>query len=705
MNARSTCPARFALVAAIAMTACGDDAPPEAASSGVDLGVAFDLETAPPWAYVELGDLDQIRDRGYLRVASRVRPELEYLPRGGLPFQDERDLAHSFAAELDIEVAWVPAQTREAMLGAVRSGEADVALGRLPLDDDAPEGLAFSLPIRRSETVLARRTGVTGLSHPDSLSGRVAVQRGSFAWADVQSWEEERPGVSLVIVDDEVHPEELLHRAELGEFDGVATEREWLDVFSPYSDGLEVAFPLGPGELLAAAIRADATVFRRAIDEFLLTVLPQGGRRLVYLDDLTGIRERGTLRMLTLNGNPSYYLTRGHIRGFEHEIMRRFARSQQLRLEVIVAPSRFELIDWLLEGRGDVVAASPGPPPTQVARATGTDSYSEVEPVLVVAEESAVSAPSDLADSLVAVRAESPAEDLASRLAGLFELGVVTTTAPAARVLDDVAGGGVAAALIQDLDGLAELALRSDLRVLELDVPPGPEATSARRFWVRPSSPELAQALNEFLALSSTVQEVAALERRHFRGRFPEGEQPITEPGRISPFDPIIRQYAGRYSFDWRMIAAQMWQESRFNPQARSRQGAVGLMQVMPETARQLGFDDLNDPASNVHAGVRYLSWVRGRIKGRLEGADLLAFSLASYNAGYGHLLDARRVAAQAGLDPDRWFGNVEEGMLRLSDPEVYRSTRYGYVRGQEPVHYVRAILDRYRDYVRLVDN
>jgi membrane-bound lytic murein transglycosylase F len=169
----------------------------------------------------------------------------------------------------------------------------------------------------------------------------------------------------------------------------------------------------------------------------------------------------------------------------------------------------------------------------------------------------------------------------------------------------------------------------------------------------------------------------------------------------LSPYDAVVRSYAEPLGFDWRLVVAQMYHESGFDPDRRSFAGARGLLQVLPRTARELGVDpgQLSDPRVNVEAGVRYLDWTRARFPD-LSVGEQLWFALASYNAGVGHVRDARRLARRQGLDPNRWFGNVERAMLQLSEPVHARAATHGYVRGREPVHYVDAIRDLYRAYV-----
>ncbi len=149
-------------------------------------------------------------------------------------------------------------------------------------------------------------------------------------------------------------------------------------------------------------------------------------------------------------------------------------------------------------------------------------------------------------------------------------------------------------------------------------------------------------------------------------------------------------------------MTAQMYQESKFNPKAKSHVGAKGLMQLMPRTAKAMGVKNTSDPAHNIKGGIKYMDWLRDRFDSKLPISERLWFTLAAYNAGAGHVHDARRLAKQKGYDPDRWFDHTEEAMLLLAKKEYARKARFGYVNGREPVNYVRDIRQRFEAYVEL---
>jgi len=174
-------------------------------------------------------------------------------------------------------------------------------------------------------------------------------------------------------------------------------------------------------------------------------------------------------------------------------------------------------------------------------------------------------------------------------------------------------------------------------------------------------------------------------------------------PNSLSPYDDLVKQYASQYGFDWKLITAQMYQESRFDPTATSWVGAQGLLQVMPRTGKEFGFTNLKDPQTGLYAGIKYMQWVQNRFDKELPVKDRMWFTLASYNAGVGHVRDARRLARKMGWNGDRWFNNVERAMLLLRLKKYYRHARFGFVRGKEPVNYVRNIKQHFEAYSKLL--
>ncbi len=252
-------------------------------------------------------------------------------------------------------------------------------------------------------------------------------------------------------------------------------------------------------------------------------------------------------------------------------------------------------------------------------------------------------------------------------------------------------------------ENLAELSRARFSNIVAIPVV-GP--TQPVAFAVRRNAPELLGELNRWLATPAGESLRQTLYRKYFVDRSAYRERTEDDlfssaTGRISLYDSLLIREAAGIGWDWRLLAAQVAQESRFDPNARSWVGAQGLLQLMPRTARELGVRDPVDPAENIAGGARYLAWLTGLWERDIDDPEeRLKFILASYNAGRGHVLDARRLAEKHGDDPDDW-DDVAYWLLQKSKPAVYRDevVRFGYVRGREPVQYVRKILERYDRY------
>ena len=172
----------------------------------------------------------------------------------------------------------------------------------------------------------------------------------------------------------------------------------------------------------------------------------------------------------------------------------------------------------------------------------------------------------------------------------------------------------------------------------------------------------------------------------------------------VSPYDDLIQASATRHELDWLLIAALIFHESRFNPCLASSAGAVGLAQILPSTATELGVLDPWEPGQSIEAGTRYLRKMYDVFEPVGED-DRVAFSLASYTAGLGHVLDACSLSAVDGRDPRRWSGNVEETLAQLSDTVFAQRATHGGAHGHQAVAFVNLVLERWRDYAATRDS
>ena len=152
-----------------------------------------------------------------------------------------------------------------------------------------------------------------------------------------------------------------------------------------------------------------------------------------------------------------------------------------------------------------------------------------------------------------------------------------------------------------------------------------------------------------------------------------------------------IKAAAALYNLDWRLLAAISYQESAWNPLAKSRTGVRGMMMLTLPTAKEVGVTDRLDPDQSLRGGAYYLKNIKGRLPARIVEPDRTWFALAAYNVGFGHLEDARVITQKRGGDPNSWY-DVKQSLPLLTQKKWYSKTRYGYARGYEPVQYVQHI-------------
>lgn len=458
--------------------------------------------------------------------------------------------------------------------------------------------------------------------------------------------------------------------------------------------------------------------------------------------DLAQILERDTLHMITSTNSTSYFLYRGEPLGFEYDLVRTFAEEHDVVLRTRVVQNRDSLFHYLNRGEGDLVAARLLPAAVDTPHVRFTEHIYRTEPVVVQQddefEESGV--PEDVQDMV-----EETSDSLTPDVPDSIELRVRLVRRPA-----DLQGETVVVTRSLFVDRLTELSdsLEGDIEVVEVESDIQSEALirqvasgeisltvtprnlarlqegqftnihvqpvigpAHRVAWaVRNNSPELLDALNQWIEQFRGTSEFDNLYNRYFVDRRSyltraEDEYLTSETGRLSAYDNLLAEYADDIGWDWRLLASQAYQESRFDPNARSWAGATGLLQLMPATAAEFGVRNMLDPRENVEGAVRFIQWLTDYWDDILEDEnERMKFILASYNTGHGHVEDARRLTSKNGGDHNQWE-DVAIWLLQKSNREVYEDpvVRYGFCRGLEPVTYVAKILDRYDHYEEFV--
>lgn len=676
-------------------------------------------ERAARRALVSTGDLDEIRERGFLRVLV-FGDEQNFLARGGSPDGADRRRARRFARRLGVDIELIRVERFEELIPLLLEGKGDIVAARMTRTSAREEKVAFTRPTHVVSEVLVGKKGATSPKSREELAGKTIHVRPSSSYAEtLAELREELPTLEVAAADEHLDDEQIVHRVGKGDLPLTVVDSDLLEAVLTYNDDVEELFAVREGRQIAWAVRPSNPELKKQADAFLLEHALTAHRRGRFTGDLEGIRERGVLRVLTRNNGVTYFLHKGEPHGFEYTLVKDIAEKLGVRLEMIVPPRDDMLVPWLNNGRGDVIAASWTVTDEREAEVAFSEPYLWVNEVLVQRKGGPkLSSVEELAGRTVHVR---PASSYMRTLKELQERGIAVRIeeAPAnietERLIAKVAEGAYDYTVADEHLLQVELRHRDDVEaVLPLtEAPEGAkdaigkprEGAKGIAFAVRKDASALKEWLDGYVKRTYRGVEYNMARARYFsntRAIRAAQQERLSTTGRLSPFDELLREVADKHELDWRLLAAQAYQESRFDPKAKSWVGARGLFQLMPSTGAELGVTNLEDPRQSAEAGARYLSQLMARFEEQLPLDERVRFSLASYNAGYGHVLDARRLAEQLGLDPYRWFDNVERAMLLLAREEYARKARHGYCRGEEPVRYVREIQSRYDTYARL---
>jgi len=425
--------------------------------------------------------------------------------------------------------------------------------------------------------------------------------------------------------------------------------------------------------------------------------------------DLDGMLERRRIRVLVVPSRTFYFLDKGTQRGLAHdqgkaleaEINKKRPK-KSLHVDVVFVPVSYDdVIPALIQGRGDIAIANLTITPERQRWVDfSTPLWTGVNEIAVTGPDSPeLDSIDDLAGSKVFVRLSS------SYFQSLWHLNewfgktgkLPLQVDPAPQQLQDedllemVAAGLLPLAVVDDFK--AEF-WKQILPSLELH-PEVSVRTSGEIAWaIRKDSPQLKAAVDDFA-------------RRHGKGtlfgnakfreylkstKYVKNATSQAELAKLLRTIQLFQKYATMYDFDWLMLAAQGYQESGLDQDVKSKVGAVGVMQVMPDTGKELGVGDIRQLEPNIHAGTKYLRGLIDRYfpDAHFDPLNRCLFAFAAYNAGPARVAGLRKEAQRRGLDPNVWFDNVE----RIAAEKV----------GQEPVRYVGNIFKYYVAYQLAVE-
>ncbi len=438
--------------------------------------------------------------------------------------------------------------------------------------------------------------------------------------------------------------------------------------------------------------------------------------------DLEEIKARGKLVAATGYGATSYFIYKGRPMGFEYELLERLARHLNVDLEILILHDMDRMFEILDSGEADIIGLGLTVTKARAEKISFTTHHVEIRQVLVqrkpanwhqlklhVIDDTLVRSPVQLLGKQVHVWGGSSyharLENLAEELGGDIDIVDVPGSLSTEDLIGMVADGDIDYTVADE-----NIALIAQAHHSNIDVRTAVSLPQRIAWAVRQRSPQLLSAVNLWMEEEKKREDFNVIYNKYYRNRSAyraRAESPYYSVAgdKISPWDDLIQARADDIGWDWRLLTSLVYQESRFDPNEQSWAGAVGLMQLLPETAARFGIHNLYDPESNIEAGTRYIAWLE-EIWGELipESGERVKFILASYNAGTGHVLDARRLALKYGHDPSLWDGHTAKFLLRKSQRKYFidPAVQHGYCRGQEPYDYVVEVLERYEHYKRL---
>ena len=525
--------------------------------------------------YIELGDLGKIKKRGKIRILlTGVSADVGYLPRQGLPIHFETELVTRLAGHLGVEPELIYAPNFEQLIPMLLAGKGDIIASNVTVTNERKKTVAFSVPVTivREQLVVRADQNINSLS--DLNSRPIALQKSSSYWETVDKLRKTHTGLKVEWVVENYTVEQILDGVVNGKYVATIADSNLISAILPYQTKLKPAFDVSGDRAIAWAMRPGAFELKKAVDKYLTTEHLTSKKPEYYKADLPEIKQRKVLRVLTRNNAATYYLWRGELLGFEYELMRKFADRQRVRLEMIVAPSRRELIEWLRESKGDLVTASLTVQDDYAKNEFIFSSpYNSTSEILVTRSSDRISSVADLKGRTVYVRRSS---SYWATLIKLLRQGVSFSLKPVSEkletedIIDKVATGEFDLTVADGLILNIELSWRDDIKaglVLRDKVNYG--------WLLRNDSPMLVTELNKFIKKEYKGLYYNVIYRKYFQDTRQPQMRLSERSGRqsnhqLSPYDDIVKKQAKFYGFDWRLIVAQIYQESRFNPHVKS---------------------------------------------------------------------------------------------------------------------------------------
>ena len=438
--------------------------------------------------------------------------------------------------------------------------------------------------------------------------------------------------------------------------------------------------------------------------------------------DLPKLKIEGKITALINYSATSYFIYKGEPMGFEYELLKKYAKSAQLELEVVPIKNMDSIFVDLNKGVGDVVAANLTVTLDRKQEVNFTHPVLITEQVLIQRKpdnwrklskknwkDSLLKSPIDLANKTVVVRQGSSFYDrlksLSEEIGGKITIQTVPGVLAMEQLIEQVANKEIDYTIADK-----NIAIVNEWQYPNIDASMSISSDQQIAFATRINSDSLILSINSWLKEYQKTKAFKMLYQKYygnqkqFDKRINHDHYTLTS-GQISSYDDLLKKYAQQIPWDWELLAALIYQQSHFNNDAIGWGNSFGLMQFMPETGMKFGVDSTSSAEQNIKAGVKYIKFLTKIWEDEInDSSEIQKFVLASYNTGPGHVLDASRLAKKYNKNPYLWK-DVGYYLKNKSKPLFYKDevVQHGYCKGYIAFDYVNEIMERYKHYQAII--
>jgi len=435
------------------------------------------------------------------------------------------------------------------------------------------------------------------------------------------------------------------------------------------------------------------------------------------------IKKRGKLIAITGFNAYSYFIYKGKTMGYEYELLKKLGDRLGVDVEIKISKNIEEMFELLEKGEGDLIAFNLTVTNERKQKIDFTTHLNTTHQVLVQRKpknwrkltldkinDLLIKNPIDLEYKTVHVRKGSAytarLENLSEEIGGYIDIIEDADSVSTEDLIEKVANGEIEFTVSDENVAKLNQAYYSNLDI-------GTHISFPQKIaWaVKKGSSDFLNELNIWIEEIKKEVDYYVIYDRYYKYRSyykyrRNSKFFLNDGGGISKFDNLLQKYAKTIGWDWKLLASLVFQESNFKTDVKSWAGAVGLMQLLPETGKAYGAANLLDPEENIKAGVKYIKWLDKYWSKFIEDEnERINFILASYNIGFGHIEDARKLSEKYGANPNVWTDNVANYLLKKSKAKYYNDevVRNGYCNGKETFSYVKNVIQRYQRYSQFI--